>query len=72
VKACAKSSRWDHLKAVVDFGDQQVFRAPRLTRNSRILARCERQRVDYAKVLELDDGEVHVVRWTMGGHSDAP
>ncbi len=46
-----------HLSAVVDFGDQQVFKGATTYTAIHILSRgAERNGVDYAKVVELDDG----------------
>jgi len=48
-----------HLKAVVDFGDQQVFKGATTYTAIHVLSRdAGKKSVDYAKVLELDDGEI--------------
>lgn len=46
-----------HLRAVVDFGDQQVFKGATTYTAIHVLSRDARKNgVDYAKVVELDDG----------------
>jgi hypothetical protein len=46
-----------HLKAVVDFGDQQVFKGGTTYTAVHVLSRAAGANgVDYAKVIELDDG----------------
>lgn len=46
-----------HLKAVVDFGDQQVFKGATTYTAIHVLSRdAGKNGVDYAKVVELDDG----------------
>jgi hypothetical protein len=46
-----------HLKAIVDFGDQQVFKGATTYTAIHVLSRdAGKNGVDYAKVVELDDG----------------
>jgi len=46
-----------HLKAVIDFGDQQVFKGATTYTAVHVVSHAECPNgVDYAKVLELDDG----------------
>ena len=48
-----------HLKAVVDFGDQQVFKGATTYTAIHVLSRkAVKNDVDYAKIVELDDGEI--------------
>jgi len=46
-----------HLKAVIDFGDQQVFKGGTTYTAVHVLSRAAgASSVDYAKIIELDDG----------------
>ncbi len=50
-------SEGKHLKAVVNFGDQQVFKGPTTYTAIHVLARAANTHgVDYAKVVRLEDG----------------
>ena len=56
-----------HLKAVVDFGDQQVFKGATTYTAIHVLSRnAARDGVDYAKVLALDDGAIQCTRMDAG------
>ena len=47
-----------HLRALVDFGDQQVFKGATTYTAIHVLSRdAGKNGVDYAKIVELDDGE---------------
>lgn len=48
-----------HLRAVVDFGDQQVFKGATTYTAIHVLSRdAGKNGVDYAKIVALDDGEI--------------
>ncbi len=51
-------SEGNHLRAVLDFGDQQVFRGATTYTAIHVLGKSEASEpVEYAKIIELEDGE---------------